>query len=85
MSGLRAGVSVSSRNFPRATDRNRVKRLLRETYRLQKHLLQEAIPPTQGLDLFFVYTDKVLPEFAMLKTQMETALQKIVAGLAKAK
>lgn len=76
--GLRAGVSVSSRNFSKATDRNRVKRLLRETYRLQKNLLAEALPAQQGLDLFFVYTDKQLPEFAALKEQMGKALQKIL-------
>lgn len=83
LAGLRAGVSVSSRNFSKATDRNRVKRLLRETYRLQKHLLSAALSPQQGLDLFFVYTEKQLPEFAPLREQMEKALQKILATLGK--
>ena len=32
-----AGVSVSKRNFKRAVDRNRIKRLLRESYRKQKY------------------------------------------------
>lgn len=37
------GVSVPKRNFKKAVHRNRIKRLLRETYRKQKHLVYEAI------------------------------------------
>jgi ribonuclease P protein component len=82
--GIRAGVSVSSRNFSKAVDRNRVKRLLRETYRLQKHLVAGHLPADKGVDLFFVYTEKQLPEFLLLKVQMEKALLKINLLLAKA-
>lgn len=37
---LQMGVSVSKRYFKKAVDRNYFKRVLRETYRLNKHLLQ---------------------------------------------
>jgi ribonuclease P protein component len=33
---LQVGVGVSARNFKKAVDRNRIKRLLRECYRLNK-------------------------------------------------
>ncbi len=37
------GVSVPKRNFKLAVDRNRIKRLMRETYRLQKQLVYENL------------------------------------------
>jgi ribonuclease P protein component len=37
-------ISVSKRNFKRAVDRNRIKRLIREAYRLQKNELLELFP-----------------------------------------
>lgn len=74
---LQVGVGVSSRNFKKAVDRNRIKRLLRESYRTQKQLLAFTEPvPTQKV-LFFLYIGKELPEAALIQTKMAVALQKI--------
>jgi ribonuclease P protein component len=37
------GVSVPKRNFKRAVDRNRIKRLLREAYRKQKFTVYDSV------------------------------------------
>lgn len=49
---VQAGVSVSKRNFKLAVSRNRIKRLMRESYRLHKHIIE-----TNGTTcaLLFIY------------------------------
>jgi len=41
--GCKAGVVVSKRTFRRAVDRNRAKRLLREAFRLSRHLVARDV------------------------------------------
>lgn len=56
---LLMGVSVSKRNFKKAVDRNYFKRLLRETYRLNQHILREAIENKENnFSLMFFYQTK---------------------------
>ena len=81
---VHAGVGVSSRIFKKAHDRNKVKRLLREVYRTQKHPLYAAMEQKTGsLDLFFLYIGKELPEFAALKETMEKVLEKLVRKISE--
>ncbi len=79
---LKTGVGVSKKNFRKAVERNRVKRLLRETYRTEKPgLLNYLQQNKKQIALFFLYIDKSLPEYNLLKEKMQQAIEKIIINL----
>ncbi|TAH14404.1 MAG: ribonuclease P protein component [Sphingobacteriia bacterium] len=81
---VHAGVGVSSRNFKKAVDRNRVKRLLREVYRTQKQdLISTVTHQISELNVFFLYVGKELPEYTELKMSMEKTLEKLIARISE--
>ena len=55
----RAGVSVAKRNFKKATDRNRIKRLLREAYRHLQEDFCNAVPGDALL--LFSWGEQMMP------------------------
>lgn len=56
---LQTGFGVSARQFKKAVDRNSVKRLMREAYRLQKNELQLQLQEEQkALRVFILYIGK---------------------------
>ncbi len=73
------GIGASSKNFKKAVDRNRIKRLARESYRLQKNPLQDLLKDRkQALYLFVIYTGKELPEYKIVYEKMGVILQKLI-------
>lgn len=77
------GTGVSAKNFKKATDRNRVKRLIKETWRLQKTSLKDKVTEKGvQLNVFFIYTGKELPAFADLYKKTGIALGKLEKILA---
>jgi ribonuclease P protein component len=77
-SRLKFGTGVSAKNFKKAVDRNRIKRLTREAWRLQKNEIREKTSETQKqLNVFFIYTGKELPDFTTVKEKVAIALKKL--------
>ncbi|MEY4877278.1 MAG: hypothetical protein RL708_2428 [Bacteroidota bacterium] len=72
-------VSVSKRNFKKAVDRNRIKRLIRENYRLNKsNLYQHLHLKNKNILLAITFIGKDLPEFAIIETSIIKGLQKLI-------
>jgi ribonuclease P protein component len=71
---IQIGVSVSKRYFKKATDRNYIKRLLRECYRLNKHLLIQKI--TKPHAFMLLYQSKETPSFEELNEKIIKLFEK---------
>jgi ribonuclease P protein component len=81
---LQAGVGAPSRTFRKAVQRNRVKRLLREAYRLEKpNFLSQASLDHKRVNLFFLYTDASVLTQVEIQAKVKEALAILVSKLNK--
>lgn len=72
------GISVSKRNFSKAVDRNRIKRLLREAIRLNKSELEiELNAKNIKLKCMFAYIGKQMPDFALINEKIILTLRQL--------
>lgn len=68
---VQVSVSVSTRNFKHAVDRNRIKRQMRECYRLNKQLLIDFLPPQHPqLAIMFIFVGKKHLPYKLLNRKL---------------
>jgi ribonuclease P protein component len=73
-------ISIPKRNIKKAVDRNRLKRIIRECYRLQKNMLSEkCLNENVKLKLAFIYTLRKPMEYHELHEIIFLILQRLTA------
>jgi len=78
---VQASFSVSKRKFKKAVDRNRIKRLMRESYRLHKHTLYQNID--SKYILMFTYIDEKEHKYVDIEEKMIHLLKKFLQKIKK--
>jgi ribonuclease P protein component len=73
----KVGVSVSKRNFKRAVDRVKIKRLMREVFRKNKYLVSSNL--AENYAIMLIYTGREIWSYKDLLRNGEEVLKRFVA------
>ncbi len=72
-------LTVPKKKFKKAVHRNRLRRLMRESYRLTKHRLYDALQDEEKqVALLVIYTGQGMMTFAEIETAMQQMLRRFV-------
>jgi len=76
--------SVGKRNFPNAVHRNRIKRQMRELYRIRKHLLYQLLEQKQkSMVISITFQGKSIMQHEELNQAFNQVFQKIINQIEK--
>ncbi len=75
---LQAAFSVGKRNFKKATERNKIKRLIREAWRLQKNELKYYLQQNNKQAVVFIlFIGNEIPEYKLVSEKVNATLKKL--------
>jgi ribonuclease P protein component len=84
-SPVQVGFSVPKKKFRSSVHRHRIRRLMAEAWRLNKHTLYAAIPESQQLHLFLIFTDAAMPEYDVVKAAVVKGIGKLVEKIVESR
>lgn len=83
---VRVMVSVPKKRFKHAVDRNRIKRLTREVYRLNKNEIIDFVTDHNlRLHITFQYISNEVEAYELLEKKMRNALRKLIQNFSSSK
>ncbi len=78
-SGVKILISVPKKKIKKAVHRNRIKRQIREAYRLNKAaLLESCLHNDKSLQIAVTYLSDKLPEYKVIEDKIKHALTKML-------
>jgi ribonuclease P protein component len=72
---VQLAITVSKRNFKKAVSRNRIKRVIREAYRLNKHVLYSGL--TKKLIFIIIYIAREEPDPKVIQPKIILTLERL--------
>lgn len=80
---LQAAFTVPKRSFPKAVHRNKIKRKVREAFRLHKHVLYERLPTKKLYRIMFIYTGKEALQYDKIEAAMINISERLIQRTSK--
>ena len=76
---IRIAISVSKRRFKSAVDRNKIKRKIKEAYRLNQ--FEFKVSDSSSLQVLFIFTGKEIYEYRIIEKSILKIIKKINSAL----
>ena len=79
----RVAFTVSKRRFRKAVDRNRIKRLMRESWRLHRSIFEDNIPAGKQWAVVLIFVGRDLPASQEVEKGMVKLLHRMVSSFSE--